>query len=228
MIQRSLAHDGYFWMQVSRQLLGFECLQHPVCCLLEGPELAKSALESGPMWEARLAHFCDGLLHRFMQGNWNVPPAQRHDFSLGTQDCSQLILSQLDHASEEQWRHNREVKAWVVGAVKRSLGRHLWVGLLNELRICLNLDTGAPCMGWWGQTQVHGMGHFAASFAMKMSKNAFLFYLLFFLFPHNHWSGTIWFCTEQLWEMKFIPLGWVGYVPMRFVPHYGQWQKRLQ
>lgn len=87
-----------------------------------------------------------------------------------------MILSQLDRASEEQIRHSREVKARVIGGVELTLGRHLQAGLLSELRIFLSLDTDAPLHGVEGWTQVHGVGHFSASFAMKKSKSVFVLF----------------------------------------------------
>lgn len=66
-----------------------------------------------------------------------------------------MILSWLDHASEKQISHSREVKARVMGGVELTLGRHLQAGLLKELRICSNSDTlawgggvGHRCMEW--------------------------------------------------------------------------------
>lgn len=133
----------------------------------------------------------------------------------------------MDHVSEEQTRHSREVQARVIRGVELTLGRHLRAGLLSELRIRSNWDTDAPLHGawWWGWTQVHGMGHFSAPFVTKRTKSAGFPAPLSFS-PLNHWSASTCFCRGQLWELTFIPLGWMEYVPVRFVPRYGQWQKK--
>lgn len=91
----SLSSSEITWsfLNVSKQAsFGFWKPSEPGLLLLEGPELSKSALESGPMWAARLILF-----------PWEP------------QLCSQRILSQLDHSSEEQDRHSQEVKARVIG-----------------------------------------------------------------------------------------------------------------